>query len=256
MQWWIPTFYGDVKVETIDAKHCRVIVHEATPEEQRALATLEKQALKKKWIGSGETFNGTTLVNAPTEKVAALLAKELKPGKRVISAVKFNNGKIEEITEQTFKTAAPPKASEPALASKTTPASTEPTTTPAKAEAAPAAATSVVAPTRGCPPPDFSPARLRAWAHLNAFLTEEQKADVAKFDRFVTVGGTTGHRYMITSRTARDQLRTYQRSLFDLDENRAYCVHDFDIPPEEEMHTLNILVQLPGHEAWLRDLPA
>lgn len=238
LQWFLPTYHGDVKVEATGAKTCKVIVQEATREERIALAALEKHALSKKWVEPGTTFGPNTLVKAPVEKVALLLAKALKPTKKIVSAVKFSNGKIEEVTEQTFKVAA---ASSPTSAGSFT-------------SSEPEKATSVVQPVRGCPPPDFSPARLRAWNVLNAFLTPEQQEDLAKYNRFVTTGGTTGQRYMITSRTARDELQKYQRSLFSLDEKRAYCVHDWDVPPEEEMHALNILIQLPGYEAYLRHL--
>lgn len=242
MQWFIPTFYGDIKVEKVDPKTCKVLVQEATTEEKKALAYLEKEALSKRWVPKGTTFGVNTLVNAPTEKVATLLAKALKPGKKVVHAVKFSNGKIEEVTESTFKVSPPSPAKDATSAP------------PAPPLSEPVKATSVAAPTKGCPPPDFSPARLRAWEHLNAFLTTEQQEDLAKYNRFVAIGGTTGHRYMITSRTARDQLRLYQRSLFDLDEGRSYCVHDWDVPPEEEMHALNVLISLPGHEGYCRFL--
>lgn len=240
-----------MKVETVDAKTCKVIVQDATPEERRALDALEKKAKSNRWIPKDQSLGVNTILRAPTEKVALVLAKALKPGKRVVNAVRFSNGKIEEVTESTFKVASP-TSSETSSATSSTPLAQ-----PALASALatePKVATSVAAPTRGCPPPDFSPARLRAWNLLAAFLSPEQREDLERYNRFVTIGGTTGHRYMITSRTARDELRTFQRSLYDLDEKRAYCVHDWDVPPEEEMHALNILVQLPGYEGYLRFL--
>lgn len=247
MLWRIPTYHGDISLEATSPKTCKVLVHEATPEEKRALEVLTAHAVKKKWIPLGTTFGMNTLVTAPVADVASILAKALKPGKKLVHAVKFSNGKIEEVTASTFKVASPGTSS-PA------PTPTSSVDSPVVSAAAPVAATTVAKPVLGCPPPDFPPARLRAWHLLTTFLNDEQMADLERFNRFITVGGTTGHRYMITSRTARDELKTYKRSLFDLDENRPFCVHDYDIPPEEEMHALNLLVQMPGYEHYLRHL--
>lgn len=242
MLWMIPSFFGDIRVVSTSPTTCKVLVEQATEQEQQALKTLHKEALKKKWLPASSTdFGAVTELQAPIEKVSKLIAKALKPGKRLVSAVKFANGKMEEVTESSLKATA------------STAASSASTPTPAKAE--PTLATTVAAPVRGCPAPDFSPARLRAREVLTAFLTPAQREDFERYDRFIAVGATTGHRYMITSRHARDQLANYQRSLFDLDEKKPLCVHDWDVPPEEEMHAIHILTQLPGWERFLRTLP-
>lgn len=237
---YLPSFYGDVRLVSTGKKTCVVHVEQATYQEQQALAAVQNVAVKKGWISPKiSLLSRETAVNAPIEKVAKLIAKALKPGKQLVSAVKFSNGKIEEVHEASFeidelanargKEHAPPKPE-------------------------PEKATTVAAPTRGCPEPDFPPARLRAREVLFAFLTEEQRRDFDRHNRFVTVGGTTGHRYMVSSRHALN--RRFSRSLFDLDDDVTICTHDHDVPPEEEMHALNILVQLPGHEQWMRTLPS
>jgi hypothetical protein len=242
MLWFIPSVYGDVRLVTIDPKTCKVLVEEATPQEKEALEFLRKAATAKKWIPEGQTFGVNTTVNAPIERVAKLLAKILKPSKKLVSAVKYSNGKIEEVTEQTFRVTDPKgRLSTPDEKAGAT-------------SVVPVAATTVQQPTRGCPAPAFSPAELRAREVLFAFLTPEQREDFERYNRFVTTGGTTGHRYMITSRHANDQLKMYHRTLFDLDEKKALCVHDWDIPAEEEMHNLNVLIQLSGYESYCRYL--
>lgn len=247
MRWFIPSTYGDIQVESTGDKTCTVLVQEATAEEKRALDALRLVAVRKGWMAEGVTFGATTALKAPIETVSKHLAKAFKPGKQLVSAVKFSNGKIEEIREQPFKTDAPKSES---IVDKAK--AVVETVKDAAKEAV--AATTVAKPVRGCPAPDFSPARCRARDVLNIFLTPEQQEDFARFNRFVAIGGTTGHRYMVTSRTARDELSFYERSLYDLDERRALCVHDWDVPPEEEMLTLGLLVQLPGHERYLRRL--
>jgi hypothetical protein len=247
MRWFIPSSLGDVQVESTGLKTCSVLVQEATAEEKRALDALLLVAIKKGWIAEGTKFGARTEMKAPIETVAKHLAKAFKPGKQLVSAVKFSNGKIEEIREQPFKTDAPPSES---LVDKAK-AVVETVKDVAKEAVA---ATTVAKPVLGCPAPDFSPARCRAREVLNVFLTPEQQEDFERYNRFMAIGGTTGHRYMVTSRTARDELSAYERSLYDLDEHRALCVHDWDIPPEEEMLALALLVQLPGHERYLRRL--
>jgi hypothetical protein len=114
----------------------------------------------------------------------------------------------------------------------------------------------VAQPTRGCPAPDFSQADIRAAIVLEHFLTQQQREDFRTYNRFITTGADTGHRYMLTSRLRKDQLRKYgNRTLFDLDEDRAYCVHDWLIPAAEELLALHIFVGLPGREAYLRAIP-
>jgi len=46
------------------------------------------------------------------------------------------------------------------------------------------------------------------------------------------------------------------RQLYDLEEKRALCVHDWDLPPAEEMLALHLCLSLPGQEKYVRSLPA
>lgn len=113
------------------------------------------------------------------------------------------------------------------------------------------AAVSVAAPVRGCPAPDFTQADIRAKAVLREFLSPEQISDFNRYNKFLSVGQTTGNHYMVTSRHARDQLAKYTRTLFDLDRRLPLCVHDWDVPAAEEMLALHVLLQLPGWESYL-----
>lgn len=267
MRWFLPTTFGDIQVEASGAKHCTLLVQEATPEETRALKVLETLAVKKGWLQyNTNLLLPRTTISASLEKVVKELARQLKPGKTLVSAVKFANGKLEEVHTGSFKVdlRPSPAATSPAppAPSKTTspPSEPEPSSPAPKAEAkpkaeVPTAGVTVEKPVRGCPAPDFAPATLRARECLTAFLTEEQKADFERYNRFVAVGATTGHRYMVTSRHARGELLRFERTLYDLDEKQPLCVHAWNIPAEEEMLTLGLMVQLPGHERWLRELP-
>jgi len=184
----------------------------------------------KGWLDpKGTPFSdGETIVKASIETLAPLLAKLLKPTRKLVSVVKFSNGTMEELSGEVL------------------PAATD--------EKKPKVATTVATPTKGCPAPDFASAELKAREVLEHFLSPEQMADFRRYNRFISAGGTTGHQYMITSRHARDQLAQFQRTLYDLDEGRPYCVHDWTVPAAEEMLALHLLVQLPGWERELRYL--
>ena len=173
-----------------------------------------------------------TTFEAPIEKVAKQLAKLLKPHRKVISAVQYKDGKIEEIYDDDEVADTTANEKHPYRE--------------------PVAATSVAAPTRGCPAPDFGTAELKARGVLATFLSKDQLNDFARYNRFVTTGADTGHRYMVTSRQATDTLASYQRTLYDLDEERPLCVHDWSVPPAEEMLSLRVLLALPDWERFLR----
>ena len=235
MEWLIPSFYGDLELRRAEPTTCTLLIKEATHAEQAAIQTVVRYAVKKGWLLKEVTpdlRDGRIKFTAAIDKVAKQLARALKPGRQLISVVRVGDGKIEEIRESALivETTVEPKA--------------------------PAVATTVAAPTIGCPPPDFDRTEIRARRVLDAFLTAEQRDDFRRHNRFVSVGATSGHRYMVTSRHDREGLSRYGgRSLYDLDERQAICVHDWTIPPAEELLTLHLFLQLPGGEQFVRTLP-
>lgn len=199
------------------------------------------------------------MIKAPIGKVSIALAKALKANRQIVSAVKFSDGKMTEVVESTFDVGeahAPqieiPEAkiiTQADAVDPSHPAHREPAATPPPA---PVAAASVVAPVRGCPAPDFVNAEIKAAEVLETFLNEEQIQDFRRYNRFVTRGADTGHRYMVTSRQAHDELSRYSRTLYDLDAELPMCVHDYSIPAAEEMLSLHMLLQFPHWERYLR----
>jgi hypothetical protein len=232
--WFIPTFYGDIRLEAKDDSSCVMITTNMTPTEKEAVEKLIAQAEKKKWkptltptaSASADTRMELT---APIAKVSRALAKLLKPDRTIVSAVMFSDGTMEEIRESQSDSSPKPE--------------------PKKK---PKAAASVGVPTRGCPAPDFSSAEIRARDVLRMFLDADQLADFNRHNRFVSVGATTGNRYMVTSRHAKDQLAQFTRTLYDLERKEPLCVHDWSVPAAEEMLALHMLLQLPGWERYLR----
>lgn len=258
LTWLIPSFYGDVRLETIDKTTTRLIAEKVTVAEKKALEKLQKAARKQGWIDKDATVVADyAVLRAPVDKVAGVLSRALKPGRKLVSAVQFSDGAIREVTTRNYddENGAEDLPQARVISLEDAKAAKK------KADAKPEVvepeivkATTVAAPVRGCPAPDFPPAELRARQVLMTFLNPEQREDFLRYNRFITVGATTGHRYMITSRHARDELAEYQRSFYDLDERWPYCVHDWDVPAPEEMLGLHILCSLPGYEQYLRTI--
>lgn len=248
-KWFIPSFHGDINLERLSDTSCQVNKTDLTPQEKEALHKLSIFAEKKKWLtgpASQLAELTPTMLNAPIEKVAKALAKSLKPKRTIISAVRFSDGTMEEHRESIPDSATSPFSSGSPASTGDTPYRTP--VTPKE----PVAAASVAAPTRGCPPPDFTAAELRARHVMSLFLDPQQLADFNRYNRFISVGATTGNRYMVTSRQNPDDLAKFTRTLYDLDQKTPLCVHDWDVPPAEEMLSLHLLLQLPGWERYLR----
>lgn len=237
--WYIPSFWGDIRLEHIDDASCRLVAEKLTEGEKMALAAASVHGEKKGWT-TGALGEGTHVVGAPIAKVSKVIAKALKPKSKIVSAVVFSDGTMQEHREETALVKAEDEATPEVLPKAT-----------AKRGRKPKAATSVAAPVRGCPPPDFDAAEIRAQRVLEAFLLPTQIEDFRRYNRFVSIGHS-GRRYMVTSRHARDSLAMYHRSLYDLEDQTPLCVHDWDVPAPEEMLAIHVLLGLPGWELYLR----
>lgn len=257
-QWFLPSMYGDIKLDKISNETTRLTLSGLSPTEKDAMQALFKRAsnpsaLQALWAPPSRlsTINLDALeeqsveLDAPITKVQDFLQKKLKPHRKQVSAVRFSNGKVEQITEATLKTI---DTSSNASGS-STPSSKEKTETPA-------AAVTVAQPVLGCPAPDFDDVEVRATRVLRTFLTPEQIADFERRQQFVAVGADTGHRYLLSSRNSKHALRSASyRSLYDMDERVALCVHDWEVPASEELLALYLHVSLPGLERYVRSIP-
>lgn len=116
------------------------------------------------------------------------------------------------------------------------------------------AAATVATPVQGCPLPDFVRQEIRATKVLSEFLTREQLEDFLHHQSFVSRGVDTGHRYALISRHASREACSF-RSVFDLEEQRAYCIHDWTVPAAEELLALHLHLQIPGMEVYMRGVP-
>ena len=266
--WYFPSNYGDIRLEA-KGDCTRVIWFKLTYQEAIAMKALRKAsthgirkwATKKAWDDLGGKLFDTDVLSelridleAPLTKIAKILTKTLRPERETVHVMRIGQGKIEEIRSEEFDDVA--RALKPANESPKESEKTEETALAKTGTDGPTKAATVKKPVRGCPAPTFEQVTHRATRVLQAFLTPEQVADFNRYQRFVTVGADTGHQYMLTSRHAPSELEMYgSRCVFDMDTGTPFCVHDWEVPAEEELLTLHCLLSLPGYENWARGIP-
>lgn len=275
--WYFPANYGDIRLERAGDKRTKLIYFKLNPSEVVAMRELRTASvsMRRKWakpedweniqerdFETGEAAERVITLDGSISAVGRFLRKQLRPDRETVSVIRIGDGKIEEMRDQEHDIAEEEAEAKPdatvagdAGDPKEDPANEEETALAKTGtdDAAPVKAATVKKPTKGCPAPNFEQIKLRATRVLRAFLTPQQVSDFNRNQRFVSVGADTGHRYMLTSRNAPDELQHFgSRCVFDLDENRSYCVHDYDIPAEEELLTLHCLLSLPGYEKWAR----
>lgn len=254
----IPTIHGDIKLEKKGKEKTLLRAFQLSASEEKAMESLRTRAvstkLRRKWASAADFLpltnsayrgpNGVQVtLTAPIEEVTKFLAKALKPERKLLQAVKFSDGRVEEIHSN--------------LVTKEEPDAPPVSERKPKAEEKPAIATTVARPVNGCPMPDFPEADIRASRVLETFLTPNQIDDYRKTGAFITIGADSGHRYMICNRERPNIMKSMLggRQLWDMEEKRPICVHDWAVPPPEEMLAIHLCISLPGHEAELLSLP-
>lgn len=236
MRWYIPSLFGDIELNA-DGGHTWVAYEKVSPLEKEALDRLAGYASAKGWNGDPIIFgaSGQFLLQAPLDEVRTQLVAYLKPESPVASFVRFADGKITEFGADDVAV--------PQIAGK-----------PKKEK--PTKGTTVDRPTIGCPAPDFDRADIRATRVLKEFLTAQQLVEWNESNAFVCLGADSGHAYLVISRNRPEVLRRYGgRSVFDLDEQRPYCVHNWAVPAAEEVLGLALHLQTPGNESYVREIP-
>jgi len=199
----------------------------------------------------GDSDIGKIRIARPIVKVESALAKAMKRGRKLLSAVVFKNGRIEEIHRSADG------ADDPKREPYRDPAVAAAVVASAAIVETPKAAVTVAEPTRGCPIPEFERAEVRATRVLRTFLSGQQLADFERTQSFLVVGGDTGRQYILTSRHAPAErlARVGGRSVYDVAAEAPICVHDWVVPAAEELLELKLFLEMPGREAYVRDLP-
>jgi len=258
-QWFIPSWYGDIRLRVIDDAHTRIEVTKLSKAELGALHALKKRSLqggilrrrwatKKAWdsmpteaFAMGRTTTHHVILKAPITTIERFLTRHLRGATSTVSVMITDQGNLYEIKGEDFQ------ADTNVLPFRREAEGGDP-------EEKPKAATTVRKPAVGCPAPNFEETRIRANEVLKAFLSPEQIEDYERYQKFVTIGGASGRRYLLTSRHALSRTSSRMRSVRDVDLNKDLCVHDWGIPAPEELLTMHTMLSLPQYEGYIHGL--
>jgi hypothetical protein len=237
MKWFIPSWNGDLRLEPDpdDSQVTLLSIVKPTVSETRIVNEMgktfgEKGWLKEPWkeIETSRFKTKTFKVNAPLEEVGVVATPIMRPGKQVLTAIRFVDGKVETVNGQE-----PEKLK--ALAE--------------KAKDTGKAAATVKRPTPSCPsciPGSIEPAT----EVLLAFLNKEEHESWAKERCIVVQGGISGNQYLLSHRHS-PFARRAGRMCFDLDDRFVVHFHDWSVPPEEEVLAAKLILE--HREDWLRN---
>jgi hypothetical protein len=230
LRWFVPSWNGDYRLDPEGEEKCALSVVKPTEHEKTILAAFLKKARSKKWTGAEEIpQDGVKLVlEAPVAKVAPVLVKLARPVASTVTAVKFEDGKlnvVEGTDEAELETAT-------------------------KGDSKPKAAVSVKRGTMSCPqcvPGSIGPAT----EVLLEFLTPQQHEDWARFRAIEVEGHLSGHRYILAHRHSALAVENFGRITWDQDDEAILHFHDLTVPPEEEVLAAKLLLE--HREPWVRN---
>jgi len=230
MSWWaIPSWNGDFRLNATGDDTCELVVTDPTPHERDVLGRFLARAKKKKWTTTGELGDDrqqTIALAAPVEDVGAVLVKLAKPADRTLTAVKFEDGKLEIAESGAIETI-----------------------TAGAKKGARSKAASVARPTPCCP--ECVPGSVdMASEVLLSFLSPEEHADWARHRAIMVRGGLSGHQYLIAHRHS-DTAVKLGKICYDVDDRCVLHFHDWTVPPEEEVLATKLILE--HREPWLRN---
>jgi len=259
---YIPSWNGDWRLEPDPNKpetQTQLAVVRPTATERNQLRAMQKAFADRGWLDDKDKdfpetlFTRRITIKASLVDVGPVVIPIAKPGKNVLTAIRFKDGHT-EVVEASEMTPEPAPPVEPPQATETEkPAATEsPKGDKVKELAAKPdaeAAATVRRPTPCCPD-CYEGAILPATEALLAFLDEEQHQTWAS-DRYVIVRGEyTRHRYLIAHRHSAIAAQN-SRITYDLDDGGILKFHDWTVPPEEEVLAAMLILQ--HREPWLRN---
>jgi hypothetical protein len=247
MKWYMPSWNGDVRIESDPDNSSRTLlwIEKPTDYELQVLARLSELLLaaghiQKKFdmprCRPGFAKKKPQPIDAPVATIGPLVAKLFKPGDAVLTAVKLKDGQLitctgtgADLVELIADVADVKK----------------PEDSPKKAKAA----VTVKRPTPSCPqciPGSVEPARQVLLEFLNPGEHEQWSNSRTLF----VTGGLSGHRYLIAHRNTRAAARI-GRIAFDIDAQCVVHFHDRSVPPEEEVLAAKLILE--HREPWLRN---
>jgi hypothetical protein len=222
---YIPSAFGDMKLERVDDKKTKLVTGKLSPLEEKACRELlVKYSVKddpNPWTPSVKEFEDKTFdLSCKIEKARDFVVKHLRPTGKLLTAFKLSaEAEVQEA----------PDGKVP--------------------EAAKVAVTTEV-PKRGCPMSLIEEREVKATEVLRIFLSPTQLADFEEQGACGVVGGDTGTHYMVAHRYSRVAIREHGL-VKNLDTGVPVCSELTLLPPAEEMLALVLALQF-REEEWLR----
>jgi hypothetical protein len=228
--WAFPAWNGDFRLVENDEKTSQLLIMKPTPHELQLLERFMTIARRKKWttelLGDDPILARTIELRAPIGDAGTALVKIVKPKDRTLTAVSFQDGKLEVAQEGALETLVA-KASNDEDAK----------------------AVSVARPTPCCPrcePGSIVPAN----DVLLSFLSPKEHEDWAAHRAIMVTGGLSGHRYLLAHRHSSTAVRN-TKICYDIDDHIVLHFHANDVPPEEEILAAKLILE--HREPWLRN---
>jgi len=258
LRWFFPSWNGDHRLipDPKNPEHTVLTVLDPTADEARLLDKLGAAMVENGWVDEWKLVvkkraffskhkKVDIKITAPLEKVGPLFVWAFKPGPAVLTAVKYEDGKVvtcseglPALMELSEKIAKDTKAAEAA-----------PPGDPKKEEPKPAAAATVKRHTPCCP--DCIPGAIAPASEvLLSFLTDDEHETWARERAIYVEGGLTGAIYRIAHRHSR-HAQEQSRICMDLDGGFVVHFHDTTVPPEEEVLAAKLILE--HREPWLRN---
>lgn len=257
LRWFFPSWNGDHRLipDPKNPEHTVLTVLDPTGDEARLLDKLGAAMVENEWVKEWSLVTKKRAffkqkkvdikIAAPLEKVGPLFVWAFKPGPAVLTAVKYEDGKVvtcseglPALMELSEKIAKDTKAAEAA-----------PSGDPKKDEPKPAAAATVKRHTPCCP--DCIPGAIEPASEvLLSFLTDDEHETWARERAIYVEGGLTGALYRIAHRHSR-HAQEQSRICMDLDGGIVVHFHDTTVPPEEEVLAAKLILE--HREPWLRN---
>jgi hypothetical protein len=257
---YIPSWNGDWRLEPDKGdpeKRTTLAIVRPTSDERQQLSAMQVEFDKRGWLADEDRkfpeieafWTKRITIKAPLSEVGPVVIPIVKPGRNVVTAVRFKNGHVEVVEGSGTDPTPDVKPYRDPGEKKTDPDPAEKLKDLAAKPDAVAAAT-VRRATPCCPDCYVGEVNRPASQVLMAFLDEEQHRTWAS-DRYVIARGEyTRHRYLIAHRKSPLAAQN-RRMAYDLDDQQIMHFHDWTVPPEEEV--LSAMLILQHREPWLRN---
>ena len=229
-RWFIPSWCGDFRFESLDKDACKLIVTDPIPAELTQLGEFLVRARKKGWVDNfmGIAPRGTSelYIGAPVAKAGKVLLGRKAPRKGILTVIKSEGGSLTAIGgdgESLLAAAAAPKATE---------------------------AVTVRRPTLCCPHATTGP-DIRASEVLQAFSTTEQWRSWCNLGYLYCNGNLSGRKYLVAHRHHPISIEN-KYLVWDCTGDHVIHCWDWSVPPPEEVLMCKLVLEHAEH--WIRNL--